>query len=411
MPRNLRPSPPSRRGRSGGAGAADRGLTGDQPPASRTPRPMRRRPFKATSRCGRTVQCLVRAVAGSVLLLAAIGLAITFGVMGVINMAHGEMVMIGAYVNLRGAGNHPHQFSRLFDYSLLIAVPLAFIVRRCIGILIERSIIRFLYGAAGRRCWRPGAVAGACSRRCATMFGPTNREVGPIPLDERRVRAGTDHDHLQQALDSVLHAGGIRDPAGIAALYSLGLEMRAVTQTRRMAASMGIATSRVDALTFGLGSGIAGIAGVALSQIDNVSPNLGRAISSIPLWWWCSAASAICGARWSARSRSAIANKFLEPVAGAVLGKIAILGSQSSCSSRSARAPVSHSRGGRWKHDLGILRSDLAPQSRRKLPLPRAGRVGVGVSQRAFGAWCWQFPHPPRSDERHSRSLAFGVLS
>jgi len=111
---------------------------------------------------------------------------------------------------------------------------------------------------------------------------------------------------------------------GLLRFTRLGLEMRAVTQNRAMAASMGIRTARIDALTFGLGSGIAGLAGVALSQIDNVSPNLGQVTSSTPSWWSCSARGKFVG-HAGRRIHARIANKFLEPYAGAVLAKIAIL--------------------------------------------------------------------------------------
>jgi urea transport system permease protein len=262
---------------------------------------------------------------GSVLLLAAIGLAITFGVMGVINMAHGEMVMVGAYVTFVVQETIRTRNPALFDYSLAIAIPLSFLVAGCIGILIERCIIRFLYGRPLETLLATWGLSLILQQAVRTTFGPNNREVG-------------NPSWMSGAFD----AGGITITynrlwiicfalAVFVALLALlrftrfGLEMRAVTQNRVMAASMGIRTSRVDALTFGLGSGIAGMAGVALSQIDNVSPNLGQGyiidsfmvvvFGGVGNLWGTLVGSFVLGE----------ANKFLEPYAGAVLGKIAIL--------------------------------------------------------------------------------------
>ena len=262
---------------------------------------------------------------GSVLLLAAIGLAITFGVMGVINMAHGEMVMLGAYTTFVVQQTIRTRFPGLFDYSLLIAVPSAFLVAGAIGVLIERSIIRFLYGRPLETLLATWGLSLVLQQAVRTMFGPTNQEVGNPSWMSGAFEIGQITITYNRLWILLLHAGGIRDPAGDAALHGLGLEMRAVTQNRRMAASMGIATSRVDALTFGLGSGIAGIAGVALSQIDNVSPNLGQGyiIDSFMVVVFGGVGN-LWGTLVGAFTLG-IANKFLEPVAGAVLGKIAIL--------------------------------------------------------------------------------------
>jgi urea transport system permease protein len=262
---------------------------------------------------------------GSVLLLAAIGLAITFGVMGVINMAHGEMVMLGAYVTFVVQDAIRARNPGLFDYSLAIAIPLSFLFAGAVGILIERFIIRFLYGRPLETLLATWGLSLILQQAVRTGFGPNNREVG-------------NPSWMSGAFD----VGGITITynrlwiicfalAVFIALLALlrftrfGLEMRAVTQNRPMAASMGIRTGRIDALTFGLGSGIAGMAGVALSQIDNVSPNLGQGyiidsfmvvvFGGVGNLWGTLVGSFVLG----------IANKFLEPVAGAVLGKIAIL--------------------------------------------------------------------------------------
>jgi len=262
---------------------------------------------------------------GSVLLLAAIGLAITFGVMGVINMAHGEMVMIGAYVTFVVQEVIRTSYPGLFDYSLLIAVPLAFLVAGIIGVIIERTIIRFLYGRPLKTLLATWGLSLVLQQAVRTMFGPTNREVGNPSWMSGAFEIGQMTITYNRLWIVVFTIAVFFILLGMLRFTSLGLEMRAVTQNRRMAASMGIATSRVDALTFGLGSGIAGIAGVALSQIDNVSPNLGQSyiIDSFMVVVFGGVGN-LWGTLVGALTLG-MANKFLEPVAGAVLGKIAIL--------------------------------------------------------------------------------------
>ncbi|MEH2475171.1 urea transport system permease protein [Nitrobacteraceae bacterium AZCC 2161] len=262
---------------------------------------------------------------GSVLLLAAIGLAITFGVMGVINMAHGEMVMIGAYVTFVVQEIIRTSYPALFDYSLLIAVPLAFIIAGLIGIVIERTIIRFLYGRPLETLLATWGLSLVLQQAVRTMFGPTNREVGNPSWMSGAFDLGQITITYNRLWILCFTLAVFAILLAMLRYSSIGLEMRAVTQNRKMAASMGIATSRVDALTFGLGSGIAGIAGVALSQIDNVSPNLGQSyiIDSFMVVVFGGVGN-LWGTLVGAFTLG-IANKFLEPVAGAVLGKIAIL--------------------------------------------------------------------------------------
>lgn len=262
---------------------------------------------------------------GSVLLLAAIGLAITFGVMGVINMAHGEMVMIGAYVTFLVQDVFRAQAPLWLDFALPIAIPLAFLVTALVGIVIERGVIRFLYGRPLETLLATFGVSLILQQAVRSWFGPTNREVSSPAF-------------MSGALDVL----GLQITYGrmwivvftlvvfavlliVLKATPLGLHMRAVTQNRRMASAMGIRTRFVDMMTFGLGSGIAGIAGVALSQIDNVSPNLGQSyiidsfmvvvFGGVGNLWGTLVAAFMLG----------IANKVLEPFAGAVLAKILIL--------------------------------------------------------------------------------------
>jgi urea transport system permease protein len=262
---------------------------------------------------------------GSVLLLAAIGLAITFGVMGVINMAHGEMVMLGAYttfvVQELIRANNP----ALFDYSLIIAVPLAFLVAGVVGILIERGIIRFLYGRPLETLLATWGLSLILQQAVRTTFGPTNREVGAPSWMSGAFELGGLTITYGRLWIICFTLAMFALLLGLLRFTRLGLDMRAVTQNRAMAACMGIRTSRIDALTFGLGSGIAGIAGVALSQIDNVSPNLGQGyiIDSFMVVVFGGVGN-LWGTLVGAFTLG-IANKFLEPFAGAVLGKIAIL--------------------------------------------------------------------------------------
>ena len=262
---------------------------------------------------------------GSVLLLAAIGLAITFGVMGVINMAHGEMVMLGAYTTYVVQEAFRTSAPDYFGWSLPLAIPLAFLVAGLVGVAIERGICRHLYGRPLDTLLATFGVSLVLQQAVRTSFGPTNKEVG-----------------------APSYMSGAFDVLGLTITYGrlwiivftlvvftalllvmkatpLGLQMRAVTQNRRMAAAMGIRTPWIDAMTFGLGSGIAGIAGVALSQIDNVSPNLGQSyiIDSFMVVVFGGVGS-LWGTLVSAFALG-VANKFLEPVAGAVLAKIAIL--------------------------------------------------------------------------------------
>jgi urea transport system permease protein len=262
---------------------------------------------------------------GSVLLLAAAGLAITFGVMGVINMAHGEMVMIGAYVTFVVQQLVHAYLPSLYGISLLIAVPMAFLVSGAIGVAVERSLIRWLYGRPLETLLATWGLSLVLQQVVRSLFGANNRQVDTPGWMSGAFRLGgltLTFNRMYIILFAFLVVAALM----VALRYTpLGLRMRAVTQNRRMAAAMGIRTPWIDALTFGLGSGVAGIAGVALSQIDNVSPNLGQGyiIDSFMVVVFGGVGN-LWGTTLGALTLG-IVNKFLEPIAGAVLAKIVVL--------------------------------------------------------------------------------------
>jgi urea transport system permease protein len=262
---------------------------------------------------------------GSVLLLAAIGLAITFGVMGVINMAHGELVMLGAYTTFAVQDVIRNLSPALFDYSLLIAAPLAFVIVGAVGAAIERGVVRFLYGEPLKTLLATWGISLILQQAVRSAFGPTNRQVG----NPSWMSGGFELGHLTITYNRLwILVFALAVFAGLQLLLKktpIGLQMRAVTQNRAMASDMGVRSGMVDALTFGLGAGVAGLAGVALSQIDNVSPNLGQGyiVDSFMVVVFGGA-----GNLWGALAGAftlGIANKFLEPFAGAVLGKVLVL--------------------------------------------------------------------------------------
>ncbi len=264
---------------------------------------------------------------GSVLLIAAVGLAITFGVMGVINMAHGEMIMLGAYSTFVVQELFRDYLpADLFYLYLPVAVPVAFLVTGLVGIALERGIIRFLYGRPLETLLATWGVSLVLQQAVRTVFGAPNRAVeNPFWMTGGFELAGV-VTLTWNRLVVIAFALVVLAVLGLLLRYTaLGLQMRAVTQNREMASAMGIKTGRVDYLTFGLGSAIAGVAGVALSQVGNVSPNLGQSyiIDSFMVVVFGGVGS-LWGTLTGAMSLGVI-NKFLEPVAGAVLGKILVL--------------------------------------------------------------------------------------
>ncbi|PKA41423.1 urea ABC transporter permease subunit UrtB [Rhizobium sullae] len=262
---------------------------------------------------------------GSVLLLAAIGLAITFGVMGVINMAHGEMVMIGAYTTYVVQEYIASTFPGLATYSLVIAIPAAFLFTGFVGLVIERTVIRHLYGRPLETLLATWGVSLILQQAVRTIFGPTNREVRNPSWMSGAFELGGLSITWNRMWIIVFSMIVFVTLLLLLKRSAFGLQMRAVTQNRRMASSMGIRTGWVDAFTFALGSGIAGMAGVALSQIDNVSPNLGQSyiIDSFMVVVFGGVGN-LWGTLVGALSLGVV-NKFLEPFAGAVLGKILVL--------------------------------------------------------------------------------------
>jgi urea transport system permease protein len=258
---------------------------------------------------------------GSVLLLAAIGLAITFGVMGVINMAHGEMIMLGAYTTFVVQ----QLFPQVIEASVIIAIPAAFLVSGMVGILIERTIIRHLYGRPLETLLATFGVSLFLQQLVRTFRSNNVAVITPDWLSGALEINGAltfTYNRLFIIIFSLLVLGLL---ALLLKKTLLGLQMRAVTQNRAMANSMGIRSSWVDALTFGLGSGIAGIAGVALSQITNVGPNMGQQyiIDSFMVVVFGGVGN-LLGTFFAAMSLGVV-NKFIEPAMGAVVAKIAML--------------------------------------------------------------------------------------
>jgi urea transport system permease protein len=263
---------------------------------------------------------------GSILLLAALGLAITYGLMGVINMAHGELIMIGAYTTYVVQNFFKSHLSGAFDWYLLAAIPSAFLASFLVGMALERLVIRFLYGRPLETLLATWGISLVLIQAIRTVFGAQNVQVE----------------------NPVWMSGGMEILAGVVLPYSrmvivafvavvlfgmwllltrtrLGLFVRGVTQNREMASCVGVPTARVDTLAFGLGCGIAGLAGCALSQIGNVGPDLGQSyIVDSFMVVVLGGVGQLAGTVYAALGLG-FANKLLESWSGAVLAKIAVL--------------------------------------------------------------------------------------
>ena len=263
---------------------------------------------------------------GSILLLAALGLAITYGLMGVINMAHGELIMIGAYTTYVVQNLFRAHLPGAFDWYLLCAVPAAFAVSALVGMALERSVIRWLYGRPLETLLATWGISLVLIQGVRTIFGAQNVQVenpafmsggveilGGVVLPYSRI---------------VIIAFSAVVLAGIGLLLSrtrLGLFVRGVTQNRAMAACVGVPAARVDTWAFGLGSGLAGLAGCALSQIGNVGPDLGQSyIVDSFLEVVLGGVGQLAGTVYAALGLG-FANKLLENWAGAVIAKIVVL--------------------------------------------------------------------------------------
>ena len=263
---------------------------------------------------------------GSILLLAALGLAITYGVMGVINMAHGELIMVGAYATYVVQNLFRAHAPGLFEWYLLAAVPAAFFASALVGMALERSVIRFLYGRPLETLLATWGISLILIQTVRTLFGAQNVQVenpvwmsGGVEILANVVFPWNRVIIIGFALAVLLLIWFLL------ARTRLGLFVRAVTQNRSMASCVGVPTARVDMLAFGLGSGIAGLAGCALSQIGNVGPDLGQTyIVDSFMVVVLGGVGQLAGTVYAALGLG-MADKFLEAWSGAVLAKIAIL--------------------------------------------------------------------------------------
>ncbi|MEX2481595.1 MAG: urea ABC transporter permease subunit UrtB [Gammaproteobacteria bacterium] len=259
---------------------------------------------------------------GFVLVLAATGLAITFGVMGVINMAHGELIMLGAYttwVVQQAMPNH-------LEWSMAAAIPAAFLVAALVGIAIERGVVRFLYGRPLETLLATFGLSLILQQAVRTIFSPLNRSVTTPQWMSGQLIVNDALAFTANRFYIILFSIMVLAALGAILRYTtLGLQVRAVAQNRPMARAMGVRAGWVDAMTFGLGAGVAGLAGVVLSQLTNVGPNLGQAyiVDSFMVVVFGGVGN-LWGTLVGGLSLG-IANKFLEPYAGAVLAKIFIL--------------------------------------------------------------------------------------
>lgn len=259
---------------------------------------------------------------GSVLVLAGIGLAITFGVMGVINMAHGELIMLGAYTTYVMQQLMPNNIG----LSLILSIPAAFVVSGLVGIAIERGVIRFLYGRPLETLLATFGISLILQQAVRSIFSPLNRSVATPDwmsgMLEINPMLSLTYNRLYIIIFCLLVFTVL---VFVLKKTPLGLQVRAVSQNRAMARAMGVRSEWVDAMTFGLGSGVAGVAGVALSQLTNVGPNMGQSyiidsfmvvvFGGVGNLWGTLVAGVSLG----------IFNKVLEPWAGAVLAKILVL--------------------------------------------------------------------------------------
>ena len=263
---------------------------------------------------------------GSILLLAALGLAITYGLMGVINMAHGELIMVGAYTTYVVQNLFRAHAPGAFDWYLAAAVPAAFIVSALVGMALERGVIRWLYGRPLETLLATWGISLILMQAVRTIFGAQNVQVENPAFMSGGIQALANVVLPWNRIVIIFFAAAV-----LAAMWltltrtRLGLFVRGVTQNRAMAACVGVPTTRVDTLAFGLGSGIAGLAGCALSQIGNVGPDLGQGyiVDSFMVVVF-GGVGQLAGTVYAALVLG-FANKLLESWSGAVIAKIAVL--------------------------------------------------------------------------------------
>ena len=261
---------------------------------------------------------------GSILLLAALGLAITYGLMGVINMAHGELIMVGAYTTY--VVQSLFRSSGFFDWYLVAAVPSAFMVSGLLGMALERSVIRWLYGRSLETLLATWGISLILMQSVRTLFGAQNVQVENPSFMSGGIQVLSNVVLPWNRI--VIIAFTVAVLLGMWILLSrtrLGLYIRGVTQNRAMASCVGVPTARVDTWAFGLGSGIAGLAGCALSQIGNVGPDLGQGYIVVSFMVVVfGGVGQLAGTVYAALVLG-FANKLLESWSGAVIAKIAVL--------------------------------------------------------------------------------------
>jgi urea transport system permease protein len=263
---------------------------------------------------------------GSILMLVALGLAVTYGLMGVINMAHGELMMIGAYATFLVQNAFRAYAPGWFDAYILVAIPVSFLVAAAVGALLERSVIRWLYGRPLETLLATWGISLILMQAVRSIFGAQNVAVENPSWLSGGVQVLPNLTLPYNRLAILVFAALVL--AGMALLIArtrLGLFVRGVTQNRRMASCMGVDTARVDTYAFALGAGIAGLAGCALSQIGNVGPDLGQGyIVDAFMVVVLGGVGQLAGTVYAGLGLG-IVNKLLEGWQGAVLAKIMVL--------------------------------------------------------------------------------------
>ena len=263
---------------------------------------------------------------GSILLLAALGLAITYGLMGVINMAHGELIMIGAYTTYVVQNFFKVNFPQAFDWYLLVAIPASFMVAALVGMVLERVVIRWLYGRPLETLLATWGISLMLIQSVRTLFGAQNVQVENPDFMSGGIQAFAGVVFPWSRIYIIVFAALVLFSMYLLLTKTrLGLFVRGVTQNRDMASCVGVPTARVDTWAFGLGSGIAGLAGCALSQLGNVGPDLGQGyiVDSFMVVVF-GGVGQLAGTVYAALTLG-FANKFLEAMSGAVIAKIVVL--------------------------------------------------------------------------------------